>query len=56
MDIRFAIRALEVPSDEPPWQSFMLSKLGLPEKPFSDRALAEDDQPPRHPKPLYPAI
>jgi hypothetical protein len=56
MDIRFALRALEVPSDEPSWQSIMLGRLGQIESPRSDRELTKDEQPSGHPKPLFPAI
>lgn len=56
MDIRFALRALEVPSDEPSWQSIMLGRLGHIEGPRNDRELTKDEQPSRHPKPLIPAI
>jgi hypothetical protein len=56
MDIRFALRALEVPSDEPSWQAIMLGRLGHKVAPRTDRELTKDEQPSRHPKPLFPAI
>jgi hypothetical protein len=56
MDIRFALRALEVPSDEPSWQSLMLGRLGQTERPGGDCKLTKDEQPSRHPRPLLPAI
>lgn len=55
MDIRFAIRALEVPSDEPQWQSMMLKQLGRLDNAVGGRAPGQDEQPPRHPKPPFPA-
>jgi hypothetical protein len=56
MDIRFAIRALEVPSDEPQWQSRILKQLGCTDSAVGERALDQDEQPPMQPKPLLPAI
>ena len=56
MDIRFAIRALEVPTDEPHWQSVLLRKLGLPEEAVGNRELTKEEQSPRQPKPLWPAL
>jgi hypothetical protein len=56
MDIRFALRALEVPPDEPSWQSEMLGRLGHIESPRSGGELTKDEQRLRHPKPLFPAI
>jgi hypothetical protein len=57
MDIRFAIRALEVPTDEPQWQTAMLKQLGRPDHLIGKRdPYQEKEQPPKHPKPLSPAI
>ena len=56
MDIRFAIRALEVPSDEPQWQTAMLKHLGRPDNLVGEPGLYQEDQPPKHPRPLVPAI
>jgi hypothetical protein len=56
MDIRFAIRALEVPSDEPQWQTAMLKQLGRPDSLIGERGSYQEQQPPKYPKPLCPAI
>lgn len=56
MDIRFAIRALEVPSDEPRWQTVMLQQLGRSDNAVGGRVLDQDEKPPRQPRPLFPAI
>jgi hypothetical protein len=56
MDIRLAIRALEVPSDEPQWQSVLLKQLGRLDNAAGGRGLDRDEQPPKQPKPLFPAI
>jgi hypothetical protein len=56
MDIRFAIRALEVPSDEPQWQAAMLKQLGRPANLIGEPGPYQEERPPKHPKPFVPAI
>ncbi len=56
MDIRLAIRALEVPSDEPQWQSMLLRQLGRSDNAVVECGPSKDEQPSEHPRPLFPAI
>jgi hypothetical protein len=56
MNIGFALRTLEVPSDEPHWQLALLRKLGLPENADGGRELNKEEQRPRQTKTVCPAL